>query len=400
MTEQWAVLAALIFIYSVVAGRVQRSMLSGPIIFVCLGYLLGPMALGWFSGDNSRQDLRLLADFTLTLCLFTDAANADLSTLKRRFGLPTRMLLLGLPGAIVLGFLAALLIFEQLTLFEAAILGTMLAATDAALGTPVITNPRVPARLREGLKIESGLNDGLCVPILLAFIALETGAEEGLGGGLVLKLLAEEIGIGVLAGAGIAALGTLLLRSSQRLGWLTHSWGQVMAVALAVACYATAQSLHGSGYIAAFTGGLVFGALARGDTADRVLTAEEIGETLALLTWFLFGCAVIGQVFGQFTWPMLVYALLSLTVVRMLPVLLALAGSGETARNRLFLGWFGPRGLASIVFAVIVLDHRLEHAEFIALVVSCIVFVSLVLHGISANPLVNWIERNDRPPAD
>jgi NhaP-type Na+/H+ or K+/H+ antiporter len=245
------------------------------------------------------------------------------------------------------------------------------------------------------LNVESGLNDGLCVPILFVFIAMELATESRIGEGLVLKLLAEELGIGLLVGVGIAAVGSWLLEICDKRGWVTEVWIQVTVVALALACFSTAQSLHGSGYIAAFTGGMLFGHLGKGRQHKLLLGAEGIGETLALLTWFLFGYAVIGQVFGQFTWPIFVYALLSLTVVRMVPVYLSMIGSGESVQSRLFLGWFGPRGLASIVFAIIVLDNELPGAKFMALVIACTVFVSLIAHGISANPLANWIARKE-----
>lgn len=396
MTEQLAILAVFVFLYSIIAGRIERSTLSGPIIFVVAGFIMGPLVLGWFPGNESRHDLRMLADLTLAVVLFSDAANSNLSTLRRRFGIPSRMLLLGLPGSIMLGFGLALVMFDVLTVFEAAMLGTMLAATDAALGKAVVTNPVVPDRLREGLNAESGLNDGLCVPILFVFIALEMSTEAGVGEGLVTGLLAKELGIGILVGLSTAAIGTLLLHLCEKLGWVTKTWIQVTVVALAISCFALAQSLHGSGYIAAFTGGMLFGYLSGKKKHELLLSSEGIGETLALLTWLLFGYAVIGQVIGQFTWQIIVYAVLSLTVVRMLPIFLSLTGSGESVSSRLFLGWFGPRGLASIVFAIIVLDKGIQGAEFIALVVTCTVFFSLILHGVTANPLADWIADKER----
>lgn len=396
MPQELAILAVFIFLYSLIAGRIDRSWLSGPIIFVMAGFIMGPMVLGWFAAEESRGDLRFLADLTLAVVLFTDAANSNLSTLKRKFGIPTRMLLLGLPGSIILGFALALVMFDVLTVFEAAMLGTMLAATDAALGKAVVSNTVVPDRLREGLNVESGLNDGLCVPILFVFIALELGAEAGAKGGLVMTLLAEELGIGLLVGLGTAFFGSWLLGICAKRGWVTEVWIQVTIVALAVSCFALAQSLHGSGYIAAFSGGMLFGHLAGKHKHDLLLSPEAIGDTLALLTWLMFGYAVIGQVFGQFTWPMVIYALLSLTVVRMVPVFLSMAGSGESVPSRLFLGWFGPRGLASIVFAIIVLDDKLPGAEFMALVVTCTVFFSLVLHGVTAYVLANKMAQHER----
>lgn len=390
MYTQLAILAVFVFLYSITAGRIERSVFSGPMIFVTAGVIVGPV-LGWFPGDATGSELRLMADFTLALFLFVDAANANLSVLRRSFGIPSRMLLIGLPGAVLLGFGLALVMFDTLTIYEAAVLGAMLAATDAALGKPVIKNPSVPFRLREGLNVESGLNDGLCVPIVLAFIALELGAEQGPGSGLVITLIAEELGVGALVGLGVTAIGTGLFRLCQRLGWVTDVWMQITIVALAIACFGLAQSLHGSGYIATFTGGALFGYFSKRETHALVNPAEGIGETLALLTWMMFGIVVVEQVYAQLTWQVLVFALLSLTVVRMVPVYISLMGSGEPASSRLFLGWFGPRGLASIVFAVIVLNEGLPGARLIALAVACTVTMSLVLHGITANPLAGWI---------
>lgn len=395
MYIELAILALFVFIYSVVAGRVERSVISGPMVFVVAGFVMGPFGLGWFDGDNTKDDFRLFADLTLALILFLDASNANLSVLKRQFRIPERMLLLGLPGVIALGFGLAVLMFDGLSLYEAAILATMLAATDAALGKAVITNEAVPARIREGLNVESGLNDGICVPILLFFIALAVSGEHGDSEASAMALIAQEIGIGMAVGMGLAYAGTLLLRWCFKQGWVTEIWMQVTVVALAIAAFAVAQSLHGSGYIAAFTGGLLFGYMAKDDTHKLVLAAEGTGETLALVTWMLFGAMVIGPALKVFSWEIVVYALLSLTVIRIVPVFLSLTGLGETVSNRLFLGWFGPRGLASIVFAIIVINAEVPNAEFLALVVICTVFLSLIAHGITANPMAKWLGKKE-----
>jgi len=401
MYIELAIFAVFVFCYSLVAGRVERAATSGPIVFVVAGFLMGPLGLAWFDGSMSRNELRMLADMTLALILFIDAANADLAVLKRQFCIPSRMLLFGLPGVIFLGTLTAALLFDNLSLFEAAILGTMLAATDAALGKAVVTNKAVPTQVREGLNIESGLNDGLCVPILFVFIVLAIGSgSEGGSTMLALKLVAEELGIGLVVGLGFAAVGTWAMRWCRDKGWLTEIWKQVTVVALAIACFSVAQSLHGSGYIAAFTGGLVFGFRAKDATHRLVLAAEGTGETLALLTWLVFGATVIGQSIEYFTWEMLVYALLSLTLIRILPVYLSLSGTGESTASKLFLGWFGPRGLASIVFAIIVLNKGVPEGKFIAMVVVLTVFFSLVAHGISANPLAKLLGQKEAKKAD
>lgn len=395
MYVELAVLALFIFLYSLVAGRFERSVISGPMVFVVVGFLMGPSVLGWLKGNSSSDDLRTMADLTLALILFIDAANADMSVLKRQFRIPSRMLLIGLPGVIALGFGFALLMFDGISIYEAAILATMLAATDAALGKAVITNKVVPARIREGLNIESGLNDGICVPIVLFFIALAVSDGHGDSSTSALALVAQELGVGMAVGLGLALIGATLLRWCWKQGWVTEIWMQVTVVALAIASFAIAQSLHGSGYIAAFTGGLLFGYLAKDATHKLVLAAEGVGETLALVTWLLFGAMVIGPAFKLFDWDVVIYALLSLTVIRVLPIFLSLTGTGESVSSRLFLGWFGPRGLASIVFAIIVINAEVPGGEFLALVVICTVFLSLVAHGVTANPLARWLGKKD-----
>lgn len=395
MYIELAILALFIFIYSLVAGRIERSMISGPMVFVVAGFLMGPPVLGWFSGDSTNEDLRILADLTLALVLFNDAATANISVLKRQFQIPSRMLLLGLPGAILLGFAFAVLLFNGLSFYEAAILATMLAATDAALGKAVITNKAVPERLREGLNVESGLNDGICVPILLFFIALTVSGEHDSHSTSALALFIRELGIGMAVGLTLALVGTALLRWCLQQGWVTEIWMQVTVVALAVTSFAIADSLHGSGYIAAFTGGMLFGYLEKENTHKFVLASESTGEALALVTWMLFGAMVIGPALMVFSWDVVIYAVLSLTVVRMVPIFLSLVGTGESVSSRLFLGWFGPRGLASIVFAIMVINENIPNSELIALVVTCTVFLSLIAHGISANPLAKWMGKKE-----
>jgi NhaP-type Na+/H+ or K+/H+ antiporter len=390
--SELAVLAIIAFLYSVVAGRVERSAITGPIVFVVVGFLVGPFGTGWIQPDLGNAGLRLLADLTLALVLFIDAAGADLRVLKKHIRLPSRMLLVGLPGVIALGTFCAWLVFDELSLAEAAILATMLAATDAALGKGVVTNKAVPAKVREGLNSESGLNDGLCVPVLLLFIAIAEHGGEGISGSiLALKLVAREVGIGLVVGLGMTFIGVFLLRTCRARGWITQIWMQIPVVTLAVGCFALAQALHGSGYIAAFTGGLLFGVLAKEQTHDLVLAAEGTGELLALTTWLVMGTAVIGQQFDKFNVEVVLYAVLSLTVVRVLPVFAALTGTGERTDSKLFLAWFGPRGLASIVFAIIVLNTDVVHRDLMAVIVVCTVFLSVFVHGLTARPLANWL---------
>ncbi|MDJ0958807.1 MAG: cation:proton antiporter [Arenicellales bacterium] len=391
MYENLAVLAVFAFLFSIVAGGLERTPFSGPIIFTAFGLIFGPIGLGLLDLTVDTQGLRYIADLTLALVLFVDAANADLGVLRKGSHIPQRMLLIGLPLVIIFGIALGALFFDGLGFYELAILATILAATDAALGKAVVTNKKVPARIREGLNVESGLNDGLCVPILFTFIALATGAQiEGGSTMLAVTLVAKEIGIGLAVGLGMTALGVWLIKMCDKRDWISEIWLQLTVVALAVSCFAIAQSLHGSGYIAAFVGGILFGYQTKVHTHKLVFASEGTAEALALVTWVAFGAAVVGPFYEYFSWQVVVYALLSLTVIRMLPMFLSLSGTGESNDSKLFLGWFGPRGLASIVFVIIVLGNDLPGGGTIAVTVVCTVTLSILLHGITANPFSNW----------
>lgn len=388
MYQNLSILAAFVFVYSVLAGHVERTPISGPIVAVAFGLVCGPLGAGIFTPEVDGELLRTLAELTLALVLFTDAAHAKLDVLKLSLRIPERLLLIGLPLTILLGVGAGALVFPGMTFAEISILATMLAPTDAALGKAVVTNPTVPAPLRESLNVESGLNDGICVPILFMFLALASDAAmKDRGVQLALLLVGQQIGIGLAVGVAVTAGGVWILKQCTARGWITDTWRQVPVVALAFTCFAAAQMLGGSGFIACFSGGILLGARATEHKHDLLRAAEGAGDTLSLCTWVSFGSAVVGQVIGKFGWPILGYSLLSLTIIRMVPVYVALAGTRLNARSKLFIGWFGPRGLASVVFAVVVLEHHLPRGDVLALTAACTVILSIVAHGLSANPL-------------
>lgn len=203
----------------------------------------------------------------------------------------------------------------------------------------------------------------------------------------------QEIGIGAIAGiavaaVAVAAVAAYTIQVSTRFGWISESWVQVPVVAAAIASFAAAQALHGSGFIAAFVGGLLFGVLSRKETDHLVHAAEGTGDTFALVTWVLFGAALVGQTAPYITWDVMIYSVLSLTVVRMVPVVLALYGLDLTFGQKCFIGWFGPRGLATVVFAMMVLQSGIPNANTIVATATCVVVLSAVCHGLSALPVI------------
>ncbi len=313
------------------------------------------------------------------------AANADLRVLRTYARIPRRMLSIGLPLCIALGAFVGFLVFPDLSLWEVCILGTMLAATDAALGKGVISNEAVPNRIRQGLNAESGLNDGMAVPVLFVFLALATGTVEGESTELALHLVAEEIGIGIGVAVVLVTVAVQLMKLARDREWFTEVWRQIPVVTLALACFATAQTLHGSGFIACFIGGLLFGYFARERTHHLVLAGEGIGELLAMLTWVVFGAVFMGQYWALMTWDVVLYSLLSLTLIRMLPIVVSLWRTGEPLEAKLFLAWFGPRGLASIVFMVIVGAENLPGETVMISTVVCTITLCVIAHGLTAN---------------
>ncbi|MEZ5857426.1 MAG: cation:proton antiporter [Geminicoccaceae bacterium] len=396
MYQNAALLALLSFLYVLISGRVERSWLSGPILFVAGGFLLGPGGLAVLSLEMTAEGLRLLAELTLAMVLFSDAATADLARIRRSRGLPERLLLIGLPLAILAGMGVAWLIFPGIGLVEMALLAAILAPTDAALGEPVVANREVPPDLRATLSFESGLNDGICVPVVVLLAGFAIGTEiEGQPAAHVLRVIVEELGIGFATGAVLAGAAAALLRLAHARNWIADGWRDLALVAVAIACFTTAQALGGSGFIACFVGGLVV-RLPRPRRHELLRGTHIVGDGLALLTWVAFGAAIVWQVADRVTLPVVLYALLSLTVVRMLPVYLCLMGSKLAPRDRLFVGWFGPRGLASIVFALLILDTGLPHLEMLEAVIACTVLLSVLAHGMTANPLVRLCARRWR----
>ena len=386
------VLAAFAFFYSVVASRLERTPISGPPVYLFVGLACGTYGLGLVDLDVDREMMKRLAEYTLALVLFADSANANLGTLRKVEQIPVRLLLIGLPLTIAAGVVTGYFIFDSLTLLEVALLATMLAPTDAALGQAVVTNESVPGAVRESLNVESGLNDGICVPVLLIFLALATGdvaSDEATS--LIMKLPLQAIGIGAGVGVVLALVGSSIVKFCGTRGWISGTWTRIPVITLAMFCFALSQWLGGSGFIGAFVGGLLFGGLIKHHKVKEELLAgaEGMGNLMSMLTWFVFGALAFGKGLQDVSWPVILYAVLSLTIVRMLPVMLCLVGIKARFDSKMFIGWFGPRGLASIVFIVMVLEENLPGADTLVAVVTWTVVLSIIAHGMSAVPFSN-----------
>jgi sodium/hydrogen antiporter len=389
--NEWALptIALLLLGYGAVSARLQTTPVTQAMVFVALGLLVGNRVLDLVDVDTANQFVRHLAEATLTLVLFTDAVRVNLGRLRRESLVPARLLGIGLPLTIVVGTAAGLALFPQLNIWTAAALATMLAPTDAALGLPVVSNRRLPSRIRQGLNVESGLNDGVCVPLLIIFLTMAQ-AEEGVGHVEPLRVVLEEIGFGVIGGVVAGAVGAWALRRFAARGWMDGTWKQINAVATPLLAYTVATALGGSGFIAAFVAGIVFGVAAGEHAEATTFLAEESGELLNAATFLLFGAVLLGPALGELDWRIALYMALSLTVVRMAPVALAMLGTGMRRVTVGFLGWFGPRGLASIVFVLILVEQtQLPERPLMLAVVTWTVALSVYAHGLTAYPGAN-----------
>lgn len=392
------IFALFILLYSLFAKKVESTIISGPFLALGFGLIMGPLGFSLFGRDGAEgETYRVIAELALALVLFSDAAKTNLVVLKNNIKIPTRLLLISLPITIVFGFIGGYLIFEGFSWIELALLASMLAPTDAALGKAVVSNPAVPSRIREALNVESGLNDGICVPILFLLLAfLKVDATNSVGFIEGVTIFAEEIGIGVAVGVTLTYIAFRVARFAHKREWISETWKTMVVIALAFSCFNLAQISGGSGFIACFVGGLVYGALTKEHRLHLLESAEGAGDSLSMLTWVIFGAVVIAKYYASFTWEVLLYSLLSLTVIRIVPTLISLINSGVSMQEQWFIGWFGPRGLASIVFAVIVIEAKLPHQTTIILTVICTILLSVVLHGLTANPFIKLLGSRDR----
>lgn len=378
-----ALVAALVFAWGMLSARLERFDVTAPITFVLAGVLLthGPLAPLGFS--PSHETVKVLAEITLVLVLFSDASRVGLRDLHADMGLCLRLLGIGLPLTMGLGALLAFALFHGMGIWLALLVGAALAPTDAALGAGMMVNPAVAARIRRLINVESGLNDGIATPVVLVALAGAAGTA-GIGPGEA----AAELALGVLIGAVVGGAGGFVVKAARRRGWAEGDFAGSAVLALAVCAYACALALHGNGFIAAFVGGIAFGAIG-GRRGERLVPfVEETGALVSLLVWLAFGAIAVVPALTGLTWQTVVYAVGSLTLIRMVPVAVALAGARLGGTAVALIGWFGPRGLASVVFALLALEDLGQHAAGQAVsVIGLTVLLSLIVHGATADPL-------------
>jgi NhaP-type Na+/H+ or K+/H+ antiporter len=386
-----AALALFILAFGLISRRIQTTPFTAPMAFVLFGLLIGTHGLGLLDVGLESPAVRLLAELTLVLVLFTDAARIDLSRLRREHNIPVRLLTIGLPLTVAAGLLAGLGLLGDLTVWEALVLATILAPTDAALGQAVVSSPRVPVRIRQALNVESGLNDGIALPLLLCAVSLGTMAEHATDVSYWLRFAAFQVGLGPLVGIAVGFLGGRAVGWGRSRDWMSETFENLAAIGLALLAYAGAELVGGNGFIAAFFAGLTLGNTARSVCSSLYAFAESEGQLLTLLSFVVFGAVMAGPALEALSLPVVLYVVASLTVVRVVPVALSLLGLRLNVRTVGFIGWFGPRGIASILYGLLILESAgLPHEERLFAVTMLTVLASVFLHGASAWPGVRW----------
>ncbi len=388
MHWQLVALAAIVLAFAAISRRIEGTRLTAPMFFTAAGLVVGVDALGIVDPEAEGVEIEAVAEATLAVVLFSDASRIDLTVLRKTLHIPARLLGIGLPLTILAGFAVALLVIQELAWPEALLIAIILAPTDAALGQVVVTSKRLPVRIRQSLNVEAGLNDGICVPLFLIALAIALAQEDAIGHGHAAQLVFEKIGYGVLIGvlAGAVCAAVVVHGTARR--FVDDTWLQVVPLAGALLAFTLAEAIGGSGFIAAFVGGAAFGGMRRHRGGNVSHLIEQTGAILAAVTFVLFGAVLLGPAIRDLTWQIALYAVLSLTAIRMLPVAISMLGTGLRRPTVAFLGWFGPRGAASIVFALLVLEgESLPHESAILATAFVTVGLSVLAHGATAAPL-------------
>jgi NhaP-type Na+/H+ or K+/H+ antiporter len=374
--------AGVFVVYAMFSRRLSTTAITGPMIFVTAGLILGSNGFDIVETEPNMESVTTLLEITLAVVLFSDANAINSTAWRKEAFIPGRLLVWGMPLTILLGLGAALALFTELGIWEAALIAAILAPTDASLGQAVISNPRVPQRIRQGLNVESGLNDGVALPLVLIFLGAAKESATAGSVGEALSFIGQEILIAAVIGITFGWVGAKAILAATNRGWISQMWTQIGGLALAAAAYGLAVPLDGSGFIAAWLTGLTLGALTRGEVEELTEFSETLGSALTMLSFLVFGALLLGPAVEDLTWQIAVYAILSLTLIRMVPAALAMMGSGLGRPSVLYLGWFGPRGLASIIFAGLVVEEAdLPGAPTITTVVMITVGLSVFLHG-------------------
>jgi NhaP-type Na+/H+ or K+/H+ antiporter len=392
--------AGLLLVYGTFSQLASRSIVTPPMAFMLVGLLVGSMGLGLIELELDNEAVALLATVALTIIVCSDASQVDRRELRRIRQLPIRLLLVGLPLTMVLGAAVAAFTFPGLELAAVTLLAVLLSPTDAALGQAVITSEAVPEPIREAINVESGLNDGIALPPIFAlmfFLGADMG-DAGAHGWLAFAAL--QLLLGPVAGVLVGVGGGRVIDLAAARQWVDPNFGRLTLPVIAMLAYALAEAIGGNGFIAAFVSGFTLGVKTPSMRKQMMDFAETEGTLLSLLVFLTLGLAMIPGAVAHWTLTTTVYAVLSLTVVRMLPVAISVLGLGLDLRTILFMGWFGPRGIASILYLLLVVQYLgLPGYETVIATGIQTIVLSVLLHGLTAAPLArrygSWAASRD-----
>jgi NhaP-type Na+/H+ or K+/H+ antiporter len=381
-----------ILVIAAVSKRLRGTVFTLPMIYTLFGLLAAALFSDVLSLSYDNPIVQIIAELTLVLVLASDSSRIKIKDLLTYHDLPVRLLLIALPLTFVIGTIAGAIIFGSTNVWLLAILAVILAPIDSSLADSSVENPKVPARIRQTLNVEGGMDDGITLPFLLLFISLAASTEIGGRTGSFLLFTAQKIGFGIVAGLIMGYLGARYISWGQKSGWMSSQFQKIGWLALVLLTYAVAELIGGNGFIAAFLFGIISGNAIERQESERLYSFAIVENTLLLmLTFMIYGAVMLYPVLQQITVPIVIYAILSLTLVRMLPVAISLIGTKLRLESILYLGWFGPRGIASILYVYTVLRAEgLERQDVIFSVVMITIFFSVMAHGMSAVPLTNW----------
>lgn len=386
---------SIFFLFSLISKRIEGTIITPPILFTLAGLFLSIIVPQMTGASFTEGTVHFIAEITLVLILAADASQISISELRKMRSIPIRLLGGALPMIVIAGTLLGIVLYPEHPWYMVALIAAILAPTDAALGATVLADKTVPLSIRQGLNVESGLNDGIALPAVLFFACFLNMAHQS-GEENWLVFLSLQLSIGPVMGILVGWLGGHLIAKAASKEWITSEFQGVAAMALAVVAFAAAELTHGNGFIAAFVAGLTYGNLHVGYSKFLHDFTETESQFLAQITFLLFGLVILPEAIQHFDTRMFLYAFLSLTLVRMLPVAIAMARQSLGWKAVAFMGWFGPRGLASLLFALLVLeDLGVEQAEFIQSLVSLTVLMSIILHGITAAPFSRMLGKSN-----
>jgi len=399
MSENMTILliALVVLGYGYFSKLFSRFNISGPMIFAAIGIFLSPLGIGTSIVHLNSELVQITAEIALIVVLFSDASGLHLKKLRLEWNIPVRLLFIGLPITIVAAIFMAEAIFPNEVTIYLVVMALILAPTDAALGKAVVTDKTVPEKIRSSINVESGLNDGIVFPVLMTAVAIIVHGQTQSQDGAWIPYVAQQIAFGAATGAVLGYLGATLASMVIRLNWMETSYKNLTPIAVAICSYYLAEYVGGNGFIAAFFAGLFVGNYNE-DLRQHVEDfAESEGDLLIMICFLVFGAVFIPVTIEYWNLNVWLYAILSLTVLRMIPVAISLIGTKFDLSTVLFIGWFGPRGIASILYVLIVVNEvgSIKEHETIYAVISLTVLLSIILHGVSAQPFARLYARKE-----